>query len=193
MIDDQVEAAIAACVPLAPLHNPHNLDGIRSARKALGAVPHVAVFDTAFHVRLPRRARTYAIDQQVAEREGIRRYGFHGTSHEYVAGVAAKAIGRSLAELRMITLHLGNGASACAVELGHSTDTSMGMTPLEGLVMGTRAGDIDPGVILALARKGMSARAEAVFTPNQGSARAPAAGRSPAGSCRSFRVRASRA
>jgi acetate kinase len=156
-IDERVEAAIAACVPLAPLHNPHNLAGIRAARRALGAIPHVAVFDTAFHARLPRRARTYAIDHELAEREGIRRYGFHGTSHEYVAGLAAGALGRSLAELRLITLHLGNGASACAVELGHSTETSMGMTPLEGLVMGTRAGDLDPGVILALARKGMSA------------------------------------
>ena len=157
LIDETVEAAIEACVPLAPLHNPPNLAGIRAARKSLAKVPHVAVFDTAFHARLPRRARTYAIDQDVAEREGIRRYGFHGTSHEYVAGLAAKALGRNLAELRMITLHLGNGASACAVELGHSTETSMGMTPLEGLVMGTRAGDLDPGVVLALARKGMTA------------------------------------
>ena len=157
LIDETVEAAIEACVALAPLHNPPNLAGIRAARKSLAKVPHVAVFDTAFHARLPRRARTYAIDQAVAEREGIRRYGFHGTSHEYVAGLAAKALGRNLAELRMITLHLGNGASACAVELGHSTETSMGMTPLEGLVMGTRAGDLDPGVILALARKGMTA------------------------------------
>jgi len=157
VIDDEVEAAILACVPLAPLHNPHNLAGVRAARRSLGAVPHVAVFDTAFHARLPRRARTYAIDQQLAEREGIRRYGFHGTSHEYVAGVAAKSIARNLAELRMVTLHLGNGASACAVELGHSTETSMGMTPLEGLVMGTRAGDLDPGVVLELARKGMTA------------------------------------
>ena len=157
LIDETVEAAIEACVALAPLHNPPNLAGIRAARKSLAKVPHVAVFDTAFHARLPRRARTYAIDQAVAEREGIRRYGFHGTSHEYVAGLAAKALGRNLAELRMITLHLGNGASACAVELGHSTETSMGMTPLEGLVMGTRAGDLDPGVVLALARKGMTA------------------------------------
>ena len=157
LIDETVEAAIEACVALAPLHNPPNLAGIRAARKSLAKVPHVAVFDTAFHARLPRRARAYAIDQAVAEREGIRRYGFHGTSHEYVAGLAAKALGRNLAELRMITLHLGNGASACAVELGHSTETSMGMTPLEGLVMGTRAGDLDPGVVLALARKGMTA------------------------------------
>jgi len=157
VIDDRVEAAIAACAPLAPLHNPHNLAGIRAARRALGTIPHVAIFDTAFHARLPRRARAYAIDHELAEREGIRRYGFHGTSHEYVAGVAAGALGHSLAELRIITLHLGNGASACAVEFGHSAETSMGMTPLEGLVMGTRGGDIDPGVILALARKGMSA------------------------------------
>jgi len=157
LLDEAVEAAIEACAALAPLHNPPNLAGIRAARKSLAKVPHVAVFDTAFHARLPRRARTYAIDQTVAEREGIRRYGFHGTSHEYVAGLAAKALGRNLSELRMITLHLGNGASACAVELGHSTETSMGMTPLEGLVMGTRAGDLDPGVVLALARKGMTA------------------------------------
>ena len=157
VIDDRVEAAIAACAPLAPLHNPHNLAGIRAARRALGAIPHVAIFDTAFHARMPRRSRAYAIDYELAEREGIRRYGFHGTSHEYVAGLAAGALGRKLAELRIITLHLGNGASACAVEFGHSTETSMGMTPLEGLVMGTRAGDLDPGVILALARKGMSA------------------------------------
>ncbi|HEX5611008.1 MAG TPA: acetate/propionate family kinase [Burkholderiales bacterium] len=157
LIDDEVQAAIAACVPLAPLHNPHNLAGIRAARRLFGALPQVAVFDTAFHARLPRRARTYAIDQTLAEREGIRRYGFHGPSHEFVAGLAAKAIGRDLAELRMVSLHLGNGASACAVELGHSTETSMGMTPLEGLVMGTRAGDLDPGVVLALARKGMTA------------------------------------
>lgn len=153
-IDDEVLAAIEACVPLAPLHNPHNLAGIRAARRALPGVPHVAVFDTAFHVRLPRRARTYAIDQELAEREGLRRYGFHGTSHAYVAGLAAKELGRPLQELRLVTLHLGNGASACAVEFGHSTETSMGMTPLDGLVMGTRPGDLDPGVLLHLLRSG---------------------------------------
>jgi len=155
-IDDAVEAAIAECVPLAPLHNPANLAGIRAARRALGDVPHVAVFDTAFHARLPRRARTYAIDQELAEHQGIRRYGFHGTSHAYVAAVAARALGRSLGELRIVSLHLGNGASACAVEYGHSTETSMGMTPLEGLVMGTRPGDLDPGILLHLLRKGMA-------------------------------------
>ncbi|MEI8255346.1 MAG: acetate/propionate family kinase, partial [Deltaproteobacteria bacterium] len=152
IVDDEVIAAIERCVPLAPLHNPANLAGIRAARRALPGVPHVAVFDTAFHARMPRRARTYAIDTELAARHGIRRYGFHGTSHAYVAGLAARHLGRPLAELRLVTLHLGNGASACAVEFGHSTDTSMGMTPLEGLVMGTRSGDIDPGVVLLLAR-----------------------------------------
>lgn len=151
-IDDAVEAAIAECSPLAPLHNPHNLAGIRAARAALPNVPHVAVFDTAFHVRMPRRAKTYAIDHALAEKYGIRRYGFHGTSHAYVSELAAAHLKRPQNELRLITLHLGNGASACAVEFGHSTETSMGLTPLEGLVMGSRPGDLDPGVLLMLAR-----------------------------------------
>jgi acetate kinase len=159
LIDDAVEAAIEACVPLAPLHNPANLAGIRAARRALSGVPHVAVFDTAFHARLPRRASTYAIDPALATEHGIRRFGFHGTSHAYIAELAAKHLQRPLGELRLVTLHLGNGASACAVELGHSTETSMGMTPLEGLVMGTRAGDIDPGALLALFRQGLDAQA----------------------------------
>jgi len=156
LVDDAVLATIEALVPLAPLHNPHNLAGVVAARAALPDVPQVAVFDTAFHATLPRRARTYAIDQDVAEAHGIRRYGFHGTSHAWVAGLAAGALGRPLADLRIVTLHLGNGASACAVEHGHSTETSMGMTPLEGLVMGTRGGDLDPGVLLALLRHGMT-------------------------------------
>lgn len=156
LIDASVEAAIDACSPLAPLHNPPNLAGIRAARSALPNVPHVAVFDTAFHARLPRRAKTYAIDAEVAEKHGIRRYGFHGTSHGYVAELAAKHLGRPLADLRIVSLHLGNGASACAIELGHSTETSMGLTPLDGLVMGTRSGDIDPGALIALLRAGMS-------------------------------------
>ncbi len=151
-IDDEVMAAIEDCVPLAPLHNPANLAGIRAARRVLPDVPHVAVFDTALHARLPRRARTYAIPQALADELGMRRYGFHGTSHAFVAGLAADYLGRPLAELRLVSLHLGNGASACALELGHSVDTSMGMTPLEGLVMGTRCGDLDPGAVLALAR-----------------------------------------
>lgn len=153
-IDDGVVQAIEACAALAPLHNPPNLAGIRAARAALPQVPQVAVFDTAFHARLPRRARTYALDAQVAEKHGLRRYGFHGTSHAYVANLAAKHLGRPLDHLRLVTLHLGNGASACAVEYGHSTETSMGLTPLEGLVMGTRAGDVDAGVLLALLRTG---------------------------------------
>ncbi len=154
LITDEVVAGIEACVPLAPLHNPANLAGIRAARASWPTVPQVAVFDTAFHARLPRRARTYAVDVPTAERHGLRRYGFHGTSHGYVAALAARHLGRPLRELRVVTLHLGNGASACAVELGHSTETSMGMTPLEGLVMGTRAGDLDPGAVLALLRSG---------------------------------------
>jgi len=159
LVDDAVEAAIERCVPLAPLHNPANLAGLRGARKVLPGVPHVAVFDTAFHARIPRRASTYAIDQDVASKHGLRRYGFHGTSHAYVAGLAARSLHRPLADLRLVTLHLGNGASACAVEHGHSTDTSMGMTPLEGLVMGTRSGDLDPGALLLLARAGYDAEA----------------------------------
>ncbi len=153
-IDDEVIAAIEACVPLAPLHNPANLAGIRAARAALPGVPHVAVFDTAFHARLPRRAKSYAIDTELAQRHGIARYGFHGTSHAYVASLAAQHLKRPLEQLRLVTLHLGNGASACAVEYGHSTETSMGLTPLEGLVMGTRSGDLDPGVLLMLLRSG---------------------------------------
>lgn len=152
-IDDEVLAAIEACVPLAPLHNPANLAGIRAAREALPDVPHVAVFDTAFHARLPRRARTYALDAELAAKHGFRRFGFHGTSHAYVAELAAKHLGRPLNQLRIVTCHLGNGASCAAVELGHSVETSMGMTPLEGLVMGTRSGDVDPGVVLALAKE----------------------------------------
>ncbi|MCA9489009.1 MAG: acetate/propionate family kinase, partial [Myxococcales bacterium] len=152
-IDDDVVAAIEAQVPLAPLHNPANLAGIAAAREALPDVPHVAVFDTAFHVRMPRRARTYAIDLEVSERLGLRRFGFHGTSHRYVSAQAATFLGRPITELRMVTLHLGNGASACAVEWGCSVETSMGLTPLEGLVMGTRSGDVDPGLVLRLCRE----------------------------------------
>lgn len=153
LIDDEVVTAIEECIPLAPLHNPANLAGIRIAREALPSLPHVAVFDTAFHRRLPRRAKHYAIDVDLASRLGIRRYGFHGPSHSYVARRAAEYLERDLKELRLITLHLGNGASACAVELGTSVETSMGLTPLEGLVMGTRCGDIDPGAVLQMVRE----------------------------------------
>jgi len=156
LLDEPVIGEIEACIPLAPLHNPANLEGIRAARAALPDLPQVAVFDTAFHSRLPRRASTYAIDPQLAARLRIRRYGFHGTSHAYVAGRAAEFLGAAPDQLRIVSCHLGNGASACAVEFGTSTETSMGMTPLEGLVMGTRCGDLDPGVVLALLRDGRS-------------------------------------
>ena len=157
LVDDDVESAIQSCVPLAPLHNPHNLAAIVALRKVLPELPHIAVFDTAFHARLPRRAKTYALPAELTEEFGFRRYGFHGTSHAYVAGLAAACLKRPLCDLRLITLHLGNGASACAVEYGHSTETSMGMTPLAGLVMGTRVGDLDPGILLSLVRLGKSA------------------------------------
>lgn len=154
-IDDEVEAVIEALSPLAPLHNPANLAGIRVARAAMPDVAHVAVFDTAFFRALPDDATTYAIDRAVAEAHGIRRYGFHGTSHRYVSGRVAALLGRD--DLRQIVLHLGNGASAAAVVGGRPVATSMGLTPLEGLVMGTRSGDLDPAIVLYLQRAaGMS-------------------------------------
>ena len=153
-IDDEVEAAIEALIPLAPLHNPANLAGIRIAREILSELPHVAIFDTAFHGTLPRRARTYALPQEVREEHGIRRYGFHGTSHAFVAQRAADFLEDELRNLRIITCHLGSGCSLAAVEYGRSIETSMGMTPLEGLVMGTRSGDLDPGIVLHLMREG---------------------------------------
>ena len=154
LIDESVIAEIDACSVDAPLHNPFNLQGISIARNRWPDIAHVAVFDTAFHVRMPRRAREYAIDADVAEKYRIRRFGFHGTSHEYVARIAASALKSDVSQLRMVTLHLGNGASACAVEYGKSTETSMGMTPLEGLVMGSRSGDIDAGALMSLLRSG---------------------------------------
>jgi acetate kinase len=143
--------------PLAPLHNPPAVLGLRVARKALPELPHIAVFDTAFFHDLPPAAATYAIDRDIAERWHIRRYGFHGTSHQYVSEQAAAFLARPLAELSQIVLHLGNGASASVIVGGRPVDTSMGLTPMEGLVMGTRSGDIDPGVITYLWRTaGMS-------------------------------------
>lgn len=153
LINAEVIAQIEAWVPMAPLHNPNALGGIAAAQKALPELPQVAVFDTAFHNSLPRRASTYALDAELAAKHKIRRYGFHGTSHHYVALKAAAYLGRPLNELRIVSLHLGNGASACAIENGHSTETSMGMTPLEGLVMGTRVGDVDAGVLIKLLRE----------------------------------------
>ncbi len=154
LIDDTVLEAIEHFIPAAPMHNPYSLAAIVAAQAALPSVPQIAVFDTSFHSRMPRRASTYAIDYDVAQKHGIQRFGFHGISHEYAANVAARYLQRPLQELRLITMHLGNGASACAVEFGCSTETSMGNTPLEGLVMGTRSGDVDAGVILNLLRTG---------------------------------------
>ncbi len=152
VIDDEVEKTIDDLAELAPLHNPPNLAGIRAARRLLPDVPQVAVFDTAFHNTLPRRAREYAIPLELAEEHGIRRYGFHGISHKWVAEQAAASLDADVRDLRIITCHLGNGCSAAAVEYGRSVETSMGMTPLEGLVMGTRVGDIDAGILIALMR-----------------------------------------
>jgi len=151
LIDDQVLAAIRKNVPLAPLHNPANLVGIEAARAPFPNVPQVAVFDTAFHQTLPPRAFHYGLPRELYEQHRIRRYGFHGSSHQYVAKEAARLLGRPLAELNMITIHLGNGASITAIEKGKSVDTSMGMTPLEGLLMGTRSGDLDPSILFHLA------------------------------------------
>jgi acetate kinase len=153
VIDDEVERQIQVLSVLAPLHNPINLEGIRSARKALPDIPHVAVFDTAFHQTLKPEAYTYAIDAKLASAHAIRRYGFHGTSFRYVSRRAAEFLGRDLTDIKMIILHLGNGASVCAIDGGVSIDTSMGMTPLEGLVMGTRSGDLDPAILSYLHRE----------------------------------------
>jgi acetate kinase len=152
LIDDAVEKAIEELIPLAPLHNPGNLEGIRVARRIFTDLPQVAVFDTAFHQTLPPRAYTYAVPRDWEREHGVRRYGFHGTSHAYVSREAARLLGRAPSDVNVFVLHLGNGASAAAVAAGHSIDTSMGLTPLQGLVMGTRCGDLDPAVPAHLAR-----------------------------------------
>lgn len=156
VIDDPVIEAIRDCVPLAPLHNPANLLGIEVAMSAFPDVPHVAVFDTAFHQSMPESAYRYAVDRLTGDNHRLRRFGFHGTSHAFVSRAATHFLDLDPAAARIITLHLGNGASACAVRGGESIDTSMGMTPLAGLVMGTRSGDVDPGALLHLLRMGMS-------------------------------------
>jgi len=150
LIDDQVVNRITELVPLAPLHNPWNLEGIRAAMTALPHVPHVAVFDTAFHQTMPPEASTLAIDQDLATTYGIRKYGFHGTSHQYVSSMAEGLLGEDSSAHRLISLHLGNGSSVAAIKGGTCVETSMGFTPLQGLVMGTRAGDIDPSVVTFL-------------------------------------------
>lgn len=154
IIDDAVEQDIEELMPLAPLHNGANLAGVRAARRVFADVPHVAVFDTAFHTTLSDAASYYALNREVAEKYRVRKYGAHGTSHKFVSAAAAAFLDRPYSELRTVVLHIGNGASACAVNGGKSVETSMGMTPLEGLVMGTRSGDIDPAVLFHLSRKG---------------------------------------
>ncbi|MQS07576.1 acetate kinase [Streptomyces alkaliphilus] len=157
LVTPEVEAEIERLVPLAPLHNPANLTGIRTARTLNPNLPQVAVFDTAFHTTIPEAAARYAIDTGVADAHRIRRYGFHGTSHAHVSRACARLLGRDPSEVNVIVLHLGNGASASAVAGGRCVETSMGLTPLEGLVMGTRSGDVDPAVIFHLSRvAGMS-------------------------------------
>ena len=155
LIDDDVAARIEELVPLGPLHNPAHLKGIEVGRELLADVPHVAVFDTAFFQNLPEEAARYGLNRKVADTYSIRRYGAHGTSHHFVSGEISKRLGRD--DLKQIVLHLGNGASVSAVKNGHPIDTSMGLTPLEGLMMGTRTGDIDPAVVFHLQRvAGMS-------------------------------------
>ncbi|MFE6284450.1 acetate kinase [Streptomyces sp. NPDC057877] len=154
VIDDAVLAEIERLIPVAPLHNPANLTGIRTAQALRPDLPQVAVFDTAFHTTMPESAARYAIDVKTADEHRIRRYGFHGTSHAYVSRATAKLLGKDPADVNVIVLHLGNGASASAVRAGRCVDTSMGLTPLEGLVMGTRSGDVDPAVIFHLMRVG---------------------------------------
>ena len=154
IIDGEALAEIDRLSPLAPLHNPANVSGIKAARQAFPLTPHVAIFDTSFHSSLPEAAYTYAIDREVAQKFAVRRYGAHGTSHLYVSRKVAEVLDRNLEDLNTIVLHLGNGASVTAVRGGKSVETSMGLTPLEGLVMGTRSGDIDPAALFHLASTG---------------------------------------
>ena len=171
LIDDDVLRGIEDTIDLAPLHNPHNLRGIQAARAALGpGIPQAAVFDTAFHHTLPERAYLYAIPYQYYRRYRVRRYGFHGTSHRYVAHRWRTLTSTARDATRLVTLHLGNGCSACAIDGGNSIDTSMGFTPLEGLVMGTRSGDVDPAILDYIASKeGLSlAEVEGVLNKQSG-------------------------
>ncbi len=153
ILDEEVLRVVEECNDLAPLHNPANLIGVRACQELMPNVPMVGVFDTAFHQTMPEEAYLYGIDYDYYEKYKVRRYGFHGTSHSYVSKRAAEFLGRPYEELKTIVCHLGNGASICAVKNGKSIDTSMGLTPLEGLIMGTRSGDIDPGAMEYLAKK----------------------------------------
>ena len=151
VIDDTVKKTIEECIPLAPLHNPPNIIGIEACEKSMPDVPQVAVFDTAFHQTMPPKAFMYALPYELYQKDKIRRYGFHGTSHKYVSSQAAEMLGKPIEELKIITCHLGNGSSITAVDGGKSVDTSMGFTPLAGVVMGTRSGDIDPAIVKFIA------------------------------------------
>ena len=153
IINDEVITAIKKCIPLGPLHNPANLMGIEACQKVMPTTPQVAVFDTAFHMTMPAKAYRYAIPTEYYKNDSIRRYGFHGTSHKYVAGRAAEMLGKAPEELKLISCHLGNGSSVTAIDGGKSVDTSMGFTPLAGLPMGTRCGDIDAGIMEYLMKK----------------------------------------
>jgi acetate kinase len=155
-ITPKIKQAILDCYPLAPIHNPPNYEGIEACEHLFPNIPMVAVFDTAFHQTMPPAAYSYALPADLAAKHKIRRYGFHGTSHHYVALTAARALGRDLADVKLVTAHLGNGCSITAVDRGRVADTSMGLTPLEGLVMGTRCGDTDPGIVFFLLRLGYS-------------------------------------
>lgn len=158
LVDDEVEKGLEELTDLAPVHMPANLAGIRAAREVFPDLPQVAVFDTAFHATMPEKAHRYAIPEEWYFEHGARRYGFHGTSHRFVSARAAELLDRPLADLRIVTAHLGNGCSAAAVRHGRSVDTTMGLTPLEGLVMGTRSGDVDAGLVAHMAdRLGKSA------------------------------------
>lgn len=156
LINNDVKTIIESCADLAPLHNPPNLDGITACEAAIKEVPNIAVFDTAFHQSMPAESYLYALPYEMYEKHGIRKYGFHGTSHKFVAQATAEYLGKPLEELNLITCHLGNGGSLAAIKNGKVIDTSMGMTPLAGLVMGTRCGDIDPGVLIYMMRKGQT-------------------------------------
>ncbi|MCR5006739.1 MAG: acetate kinase [Clostridiales bacterium] len=153
VINDEVIAAIEECCDLAPLHNPANLIGIAACQKLMPGTPQVAVFDTSFHQTMPEKAYTYGIPYEYYEKYKVRRYGFHGTSHRYVSGRVAAILGKPIEDLKIVVCHLGNGASVCAVKNGESVDTSMGLTPLEGLIMGTRSGDLDPAILQFIMNK----------------------------------------
>ncbi len=167
VINDEVIKAIEACIPLAPLHNPPNLVGIRACAEIMGDVKQVAVFDTAFHQTMPQDSYMYAVPYEYYDKYKIRRYGFHGTSHKYVSGQAAQMLGKSIEDLKLITCHLGNGSSITAIDGGNSVDTSMGFTPLDGLPMGTRCGNIDPAIIEFLCQQEEKAASQVISILNK--------------------------